>query len=121
MRELRTYGSVGALGGRLPRATRPSTTLNAVGVNCRLVHGEIGTELKAIKRESGGDLGVSGPGLAAELARLGLVDEYRLVVYPIVAGGGKRYFPALDRPYNLRLVENRAYKCGAAYLRYQSE
>jgi dihydrofolate reductase len=98
-----------------------STKLGRVGENCKLVKGEIGAEIAAIQRDTGGDLAVSGPGLASALARLGLVDEYRLVVYPIVVGGGKRYFPAPDRPYKLRLLETRIFGCGAAYLRYQSE
>jgi dihydrofolate reductase len=96
-----------------------STKLEAVGVNCRLLRGELGAELARLMREPGGDLGVSGPGLASGLARLGLIDEYRLVVYPIMVGGGKPYFPALDSALKLRVRETRTFGCGAVYLRYQ--
>jgi dihydrofolate reductase len=96
-----------------------STTLDAVGMNCRLVRGEVSAELATLKRQQGGDLGVSGPGLASEFARLDLIDEYRLVVYPTIVGGGKLYFPARDAPLQLRFLESRTFSCGAVYLRYQ--
>lgn len=95
-----------------------STTLHAVGANARLVRGDVGAEVEALKRQPGGDLAVSGPGLATSLARLDLIDEYRLVLSPILVGGGKSYFPALEHPVALRLVETRAFGSGAVYLRY---
>jgi dihydrofolate reductase len=96
-----------------------STTLEAVGENCRLVRGDIAAEVERLKLEPGGDLAVSGPGLASPLARLGLIDEYRLVLYPVVVGGGKSYFPALEQEIRLRLQETRTFRCGAVYLRYR--
>ena len=96
-----------------------SRTLEIVGENCRLVRGEVAAELTSLKQQPGGDLAVSGPGLASTLARLGMVDEYRLVVYPVIVGGGKPYFPALDQPVSLRLIETRAFGSGAVYLRYR--
>jgi dihydrofolate reductase len=95
-----------------------STTLTTVGPNCRLAQGDIGAEVARMKQQPGGDLGVSGPGLASALARLDLIDEYRLVLYPVIVGGGKPYFPRQDRDVHLRLLETRAFGCGAVYLRY---
>ena len=95
-----------------------STTLAAAGPDCRLVSGDAAAEVAALKQQPGGDLGVSGPGLASALARQGLVDEYRLVVYPVLVGGGKPYFPRLDRAVPLRLLETRTFGSGAVYLRY---
>jgi len=95
-----------------------STTLDSVGENSRLVRGDVAAEVASLKQQPGGDLGVSGPGLASSLARLGLIDEYGLVVYPIIVGGGKPYFPALDRALPLRLLETRMFRCGSVYLRY---
>ncbi|MBO0748624.1 MAG: dihydrofolate reductase family protein, partial [Acidimicrobiaceae bacterium] len=66
----------------------------------------------------GGDLGVGGPTLAAALIRLGLVDEYRLVVHPVVLGAGTPFFPALDHQVQLRLLETRTLSSGVEYLRY---
>ena len=96
-----------------------STTLTKVGENCRLVRGDIAAEVDGLRQQPGGDLGVSGPGLAASLARHGLIDEYRLVFYPVLTGGGKPYFPALDHAARLRLLETRTFRCGAVYLRYE--
>jgi len=84
-----------------------------------LVRGDIAAELASLRQQPGGDLGVCGPGLASGFARLDLIDEYRLVVYPILVGGGKPYFPALDTSVRLRLLETRTFRGGAAYLRYQ--
>jgi dihydrofolate reductase len=50
--------------------------------------------------------------------RHGLVDELRIVVFPVLVGGGKSYFPALDRPVSLDLIETLTFRCKATYLRY---
>jgi len=96
-----------------------STTLETVGPNCRLVRGNIAAEIASLKQQASGDLGVSGPGLASTLARLGLIDEYRLVVFPVMVGSGKPYFPMLNHATRLQLLETRTFGCGAVYLRYQ--
>jgi dihydrofolate reductase len=96
-----------------------STTLQSVGENCLLVRGDIAAELARLRDKPGGDLGVGGPGLASAFARLNLIDEYRLVVYPIIVGGGKPYFPSLNNSVRLRLLETRTFHSGAEYLRYQ--
>jgi dihydrofolate reductase len=96
-----------------------STTLPRVGENCRLVRGDVAAEVSALKKEASGDLGVGGPGLAQSLARLGLIDEYRLVVFPVMVGGGKPFFPRLDQELKLTLVETRTFGGGSVYLRYE--
>jgi dihydrofolate reductase len=96
-----------------------STTLETVGENSQLVRGDVAAEVARLKRQPGGDLGVSGPGLASTLARLDLIDEYRLVVSPVLVGGGKPYFPVLDHEVPLRLLETRTFRRGSVYLRYQ--
>jgi dihydrofolate reductase len=96
-----------------------STTLESVGENCRLVRRDLADEVRRLKEQPGGDLGVGGPGLARSLARLDLVDEYQLVLFPVTVGGGKQYFPSVDHPVSLRLLESRVFGCGAVYLRYQ--
>ena len=95
-----------------------SSTLKTVGENCRLVAGDATAEVRSLKQQPGGDLAVSGPGLASSLAQAGLVDEYRLVIFPALAGGGKSHFPVLDGELGLRLEETRTFHCGAVYLRY---
>ena len=107
--------------GRIWRATPKivfSGTLKTVGENCRLVAGDAVAEVTSLKQQPGGDLGVGGPGLASSLVRAGLVDEYRLVIFPVIVGGGKSYFPVLDHELGLRLEETHTFKGGAVYLRY---
>ena len=95
-----------------------SSTLETVGENCRLVKGDAAAEVGKLKQQPGGDLGVCGPGLATSLAREGLVDEFQLVVYPVIVGGGKSYFPVLNKEVGLRLRETHTFKGGAVFLRY---
>ena len=107
--------------GRIWRAMQKivfSSTLKEVGENCRLVPGDAVAEVRGLKEQPGRDLAVGGPGLASSLAKAGLVDEYRLVVYPSIVGGGKSYFPSLGRELSLRLEETRTFRSGAVYLRY---
>lgn len=96
-----------------------STTLKSVGENARLAGTDVAAEVASLKQEFAGDLAVSGPTLAASFARLGLIDEYRLVVSPVLVGGGKSYFPPVEREVPLRLVETRTFNSGAVYLRYE--
>lgn len=97
-----------------------STTLTAVEWNSRLVRGDVAEELARLRQEFGGDLDVGGPTLAAEFIRRGLVDEYRLVVHPVVLGAGTPFFPPLDSPIPLRLIETRTFRSGVVYLGYEA-
>ncbi|HEY7526031.1 MAG TPA: dihydrofolate reductase family protein [Candidatus Limnocylindria bacterium] len=84
-----------------------STTLASVAHNSTLVRGDPRTELARIRERHHGDLEIAGPTLAAAFIRAGLVDEYQLLVHPIVLGGGTPFFPPLVEPLRLRLVESR--------------
>ena len=61
---------------------------------------------------------MGGAGLASTCIELGLVDEYRLFVSPVVVGGGTPFFPALDERVGLELVETRTFGSRVVYLRY---
>ncbi|MFI0963227.1 dihydrofolate reductase family protein [Streptomyces sp. NPDC021080] len=78
-------------------------------------------EILALKEQEGGDLGLSGADLAAEFLRLGLVDEIRLYVHPVLIGAGKPLFPQSEAPTDLRLVESRTFGNGVALLRYERD
>jgi dihydrofolate reductase len=95
-----------------------SSSLQQVEHNARLVRGDVGPILAQLRREFGGDLDVGGPDLAGQFVRRGLVDEYQLVVHPVVLGAGTPYWPALDTPQRLRLVESRAFASGAELRSY---
>ena len=96
-----------------------SKTLRNVEHNSRLAGPDIQAEVATMKQQVEGDLALGGATLAASFVRLGLIDEFRLFVRPIVLGGGKRYFTALDSPLNLRLVETRTFPGGVVLLRYR--
>lgn len=95
-----------------------STSLARVDQNSRLVRGDVAPLLEDLRREFDGDLAVAGPDLAAQFVRRGLVDEYRLVVHPVVLGAGTPFWPALDTPLRLRAGETRAFASGAEFRSY---
>ena len=96
-----------------------STTLDAVRGNATLRRAGLAETVAELKEQPGGDVGVGGAGLAAALIELGLVDEFRLFVYPVVLGAGTPYLPTLDRRIELELVESRTFGSRVVYTRYQ--
>ena len=62
---------------------------------------------------------VGGPTTASTFMRLGLIDEYRLFVHPVILGAGTPFFPALDDRVALKLLETRTFGSGVVYLRYK--
>jgi dihydrofolate reductase len=95
-----------------------STTLASVDWNSRLVRGDVREALAAIRKEFDGDLDVGGPTLAAAFIRRGLVDEYRLLIHPVILGAGTPFFPSLEAPIRLRLIDERRFASGVMYLAY---
>lgn len=95
-----------------------SSTLESVEWNSRLVRGDVGEELARLRTEFSGDLGVAGPTLASAFIQRGLVDEYRLVVHPVILGAGTPYWPPLDAPIPLRLTDTHRFTSGVLYLGY---
>lgn len=81
-----------------------SRSLKSVGPNARLVDGDLDRAIRALKAEYDGEIQVGGPALAHSLTQLGLIDEYRIYLHPVVIGHGTRYF-AEPRP-PLRLIAN---------------
>jgi dihydrofolate reductase len=96
-----------------------SRTLEQVEGNARLVKDGAVEKAARLKEEPGKDLEVGGAGLAATLIAAGLVDDFHLFVIPIVLGGGTPYFPGLERPLYLELVETRTFDSPAVYLHYR--
>jgi dihydrofolate reductase len=95
-----------------------SNSRESVDFNSRLATGDVGEELAAIKAEFEGDLEVGGPTLAAQFIERGLVDEYHLVIHPVVLGAGTPFFPRLDRPIGLKLIDTRVFGSGVVYQSY---
>jgi dihydrofolate reductase len=97
-----------------------STTLSAVQGNARLASGGLAEEIERLRAEPGErDIAIGGATLAAEAAALGLIDEYRARVYPVLVGGGIPYFPQGEQRVDLELVESRTFDSKVVYLRYR--
>jgi dihydrofolate reductase len=97
-----------------------STTLSAVEGNARLATGGLAEEIERLRAESAeGDIALGGAALAGEAARLGLIDEYRPRVHPVLVGGGRPFYPESERRVDLELVESRAFGSRTMYLRYR--
>jgi len=79
-----------------------SRSLKSVGPNATLVEGDIETAIRGLKAQHVGEIDVAGPELARSLTDLGLIDEYRLYLHPVVLGRGKPFFVGPRPP--LRLV-----------------
>ena len=96
-----------------------SRTLEQADWGSRLIRKNAVEEVFRLKQDTEGDMDVGGPTLASELIRHGLVDEYRMFVFPVVLGGGTPFFPELETPLDLHLVETHTFDSGVVYLRYR--
>ena len=75
---------------------------------------------RPLKRQPGRNLLIYGSaGLVRTLLQHNLIDDYRLMFYPLVLGQGKRLFEQVDAPKTLKLVETRAFDSGIVVLTYQ--
>lgn len=96
-----------------------STTLSEVHGNARLASGGLVEEIRSLQASlNEGDIAIGGATLAAEAAALGLIDEYRIRVYPVLVGGGIPFFPRQEQRTHLELLENRTVG-STVYLRYR--
>ena len=88
--------------------------------NTRIVRSNLRDEILKLKQEQGKNIWVGGVDIPSQLIELGLVDEYRFVVQPIIAGEGRRLFEGVKLPekLQLKLVESKSFKSGCVALRY---
>ena len=86
----------------------------------RIVRTNLRDEMLKLKQEQGKDILVGGVDIPSQLVELGLIDEYRFVVGPIVAGAGRRLLEGanLQDRLQLKLVESKVFKSGCVALRY---
>jgi dihydrofolate reductase len=86
--------------------------------NSHVLKGDIAAEVSKLKQQTGKDIVIHGsPGLIRSLMPHDLIDEYRLLVYPIILGHGKRLFDETSQA-NLKLVESKTYDTGVVKLVY---
>src|SRR5438876_3655478 len=99
----------------IPKVVFSKTLQHADWPETRIARGELAGEIGRLKRESGDDLvAYGGATLDQALSRLGLVDEYRLMIQPAARGAGLPLFKDLDAPLHLELSEATAYATGVA-------
>ena len=98
-----------------------SRSLDGVeGKNTRIVRTSLRDEIRRLKQEPGKDILIGGVDIPSQLIELGLVDKYRFVVGPIIAGEGRRLLEGVSLPEKcqLKLVESKTFKSGCVALRY---
>lgn len=104
----------------LPKHVATHTLKEFTWNNSHALRGDVAKAVAELKRQSGQDILVFGSALLVqELMHHGLVDEYRLLTYPVVLGGGKRLFGD-GIGASLKLVDSRAFSKGVASLTYHS-
>ena len=93
------------------------------GNKTTIVRGDLQGEILKLKQEQGKDISTGGVDIPSQLIELGLVDEYRFVVHPIVAGAGRRLLDAVNLPEKpqLKLVQSKAFKSGHVALHYAKQ
>ena len=91
--------------------------------NTRIVRANLRDEILKLKQEQGKNILTGGVDIPSQLIELGLVDEYRFVVGPVVAGEGRRLLEGVSLPeeLQLKLVESKVFKSGCVALRYLKE
>ena len=88
--------------------------------NTRIVRTNLQDEILKLKQEPGKDILTGGVTIPSQLAELGLIDEYRIVVHPLIVGEGRRLFDGinLQQKLQLKLVESTVFESGTVALRY---
>ncbi|KOG32957.1 dihydrofolate reductase family protein [Streptomyces resistomycificus] len=98
-----------------------SRTLEDAGWNTTIVRDVVPEEVRALKAQPGGDLGLSGADLTAAFLRHDLVDEFRLYVHPVLLGAGRPLFPTSGSPADLRLTGSRTFGNGVVFLCHERD
>ena len=98
-----------------------SRTLDKVSwSNTKLVKGDIASEIRKMKKEPGKGMAILGSGsIVSQLAPEGLIDEYQVVVNPVVLGQGRTMFDGIKEKLNLRLTKMRTFGNGKVFLCYE--
>jgi dihydrofolate reductase len=92
----------------------------AEGENTSIVRSNLKDEILKLKQEQGKNILTGGVTIPIQLIELGLVDEYRFVVHPVIVGEGRKFFEGINLPerLQLKLVDSKVFKSGGVVLRY---
>jgi dihydrofolate reductase len=96
-----------------------STTLKSVEWNnTTLLHSNLQEEIVKLKGQPGKNISIGGLNIASQLAQAGLIDEYRFLIHPIIAGKGPRLFETV-KGFSLELIGSRTFRSGVVELHYK--
>lgn len=103
----------------VPKVVFSRTLKEATWNNTRLIRDNVAAEVQKMKEEPGKDLVIFGsPGLSASLLKLGLIDEYKLTIHPVILGKGLSVFQSNDTRSKLKLVEANTLRSGVITAHY---
>ena len=105
----------------LPKVVFSRTLKEVEWRNSRLAQGGIAEEILKMKEQPGKDIGIGGTSIVTVLAPLGLIDEYRILVVPVVLGSGKPLFKDIKNSINLKLRKTKTFGSGLVLLDYQPD
>lgn len=106
---------------RLPKVVFSKSLDSVDWQNTKLVKGDPASEVKKMKREDGPDMVLMGSGtIVSQLTQHKLIDEYQLVVIPVVLGSGRTMFEGVDDAPSLKLTSSRTFKNGNVFLCYET-
>ncbi|HEY8259471.1 MAG TPA: dihydrofolate reductase family protein [Gemmatimonadales bacterium] len=98
---------------KLPKIVFSRTLDKSSWENTTMVKGDVAAEVRKLKQASGDDIAILGSGsIISQLAQAGLIDEYQLVVHPIILGQGKSLFAGVEDAKSLKLTQTRAFANG---------
>jgi dihydrofolate reductase len=104
----------------LPKVVFSRTLDKASWNNTTLIKADLAAETRKIKQEPGNDMVILGSGsIVSQLAQEGLIDEYEVVVNPIVLGKGRTMFDGVKEKLNLKRTKTRAFGNGNVFLCYE--
>ena len=103
----------------MPKVVFSRTLDKATWNNTQLVKADIASAVAKLKQQPGKDMAILGSGsIIAQLAPLGLIDEYQMVLTPVVLGGGRTMFAGITERLKLKLLDIRTFANGKVFLRY---
>src|SRR5262245_51655226 len=104
----------------MPKVVFSRTLDQATWNNTTLVKGDLAAEIRKMKREAGEGMAILGSGsVVSQLAQEGLIDEYQIVVNPVVLGAGRTMFEGVKENLSLKLTKTRAFRNGNVLLCYE--
>ncbi len=106
----------------LPKIVFSKTLKNATWNNTRVINEDVTGEVEKLKQQSGKDIAILGSSnLTLTLIQAGLVDEFRIILNPVILGSGVQLFKGVNEKFKLKLLKTKRFKSGNVLLYYQPD